>query len=405
MISLTAAALSVIATGRDVDLFSDDITQHTGALRDALSHSRLLLIGGAGSIGSSTARALADFGPACLHVIDQDENGLAELVRDLRSEGRGLSSCDLRALPIDYGGAIAERFVRDEAPYDFVLNFAAMKHVRSEKDVYSLTQMIETNVLKHLRFLKAIREYGRASRYFVVSTDKAANSTSAMGATKRLVERITFSDRFGPGCVATSARFANVAFSNGSLLAGFLHRLQRRQPLAVPEATRRFFVSFSEAASICMLSAVIAPAGIVTIPRAGDDFVLKPLDEIAGRFLDAHGLTPRWYRQEAEARASVARDLSQHAYPVLVTPLDTAGEKEYEEFVGHDEIAMEIGFKSLSGIVAKRSDDPSLEARLRAMADIIESNSATKEQLVRALADVVPTFAHRETFRSLDDRM
>ncbi len=392
--------------GRDRSPFREDVEARRRELREVVAGTRVLVVGGAGSIGSATTALLAELGPSALHVIDQSENYLAELVRDLRGRPGGLPVGDFRTLPLDYGSEIMGRYLRDAAPYELVLNFAALKHVRSEKDVYSLLQMLDTNVVSHVRFKRWLVENGHARRYFAVSTDKAANPTSLMGASKRLMEDVVFDVEVAPGARVTSARFANVAFSNGSLLQGFLVRLAKRQPLAVPRDTRRYFVSQREAGEICLLAALLAPHGTVAFPKLDPLAELKLLDEVATRVLALHGYAPRHFETEAEARDAVEPLARCGEWPVLLTPLDTSGEKPYEEFVGIGEEAIEIGLSSLRAI-RHRPSEAIRGGLLDRLTEIVGSTDGPidKQGLVDAIASAIPNFAHRETGKSLDDRL
>ena len=396
--------LSRLTTGRTTSLFAEDVKAHDAELRSAITGRRILVTGGAGSIGSATLEVLFPYSPVAVHVIDLAENGLVELVRDFRSRPEQLISGEFRLLPIDYGSAATERLLQTEPPYDLVLHFAAHKHVRSEKDVPSVIQMLDTNVIKMHRFTKWLRKYGHGKRYFAVSTDKAANPTSLMGASKRLMEHVLFSIGSN-GSAATSTRFANVAFSNGSLLQGFLYRLARRQPLAVPREVRRYFVSPREAAEICLLSAGAAAPGHITFPRLDPNEHLRPLVDIAVALLQHLGLKPSFYEREAEACAATEIELERGAYPVLLTPLDTSGEKPYEEFVATDEAPVPTQFAQLSALRYVPPPVP-LEPAL-AFLDAIAANAGMKlekSDIADQVASVVPGFKHIETGRILDDR-
>jgi FlaA1/EpsC-like NDP-sugar epimerase len=260
--------LAARVTGRDVPLFEADLERADAALHERLAGRRVLVIGGAGSIGGATVRALCAYDAASLHVLDQNENGLAELTRDIRSSGTEAPR-DFRLLPLDFGGTTTERLLRDAPAYDVVFNFAAIKHVRSEKDVYSLLQLLETNVVKQARLLRWLSNGRAPGHYFSVSTDKAANPVSFMGASKRAMEHVMFSRELAelPGTVIGSARFANVAFSAGSLLESFTVRLAKRQPIAAPADTKRYFISMREAAQICLLAVACAPDAHILVPR------------------------------------------------------------------------------------------------------------------------------------------
>jgi FlaA1/EpsC-like NDP-sugar epimerase len=396
--------LSRLTTGRTDSLFAEDIKTHDADLKSAFAGRRILVTGGAGSIGSATLELLLQYSPAVVHVIDIAENSIVELVRDFRSRQKPLIHGEFRLLPIDYGSVATERLLQSEAPYDVVLQFAAHKHVRSEKDVPSVIQMLDTNVIKMRRFTEWLKKYGHGKRHFAVSTDKAANPTSLMGASKRLMEHVLFSIG-GQHSSVTSTRFANVAFSNGSLLQGFLYRLARRQPLAVPREVRRYFVSAREAAEICLLTAGVATPGCITFPRLDPNEHLKPLVDVAVLLLKELGLQPSFYEHEAKACAATEDELKRRAYPVLLTPLDTSGEKPYEEFVGTGETLIQTKFAALGALQYTPPPIP-LEPALAFLDDLASSASTKlgKSDIARHVASVVPGFNHIDTGRNLDDR-
>lgn len=391
---------------RDESRFATDFARARPQLDQALRGRRLLVVGGAGSIGSATVALLADFAPACLHVADLSENYLAELVRDLRGREQGLLVDDFRALPLDYGSPIMRRFLAEAAPYDAVLNFAALKHVRSEKDAFSLLQMLDTNVVRHVRFKRWLEEYGHGARYFAVSTDKAANPTSLMGASKRLMEDVVFDVAVPANGAATSARFANVAFSNGSLLQGFLVRLAKGQPLAAPKDTRRYFVSQRESGEICTLAALAAPAGHVVYPKLDPEKQLVLLEHVAIAVLEWAGFEPEYHDDEQRARAAVNEARARGRWPLLLTPLDTSGEKPYEEFLAEGETNVEIGFDSLAALrhVLGRGAELGTFDRLAALIEE-PGRTVAKAEIVELLAAAIPGLSHRETGRSLDQRL
>jgi FlaA1/EpsC-like NDP-sugar epimerase len=394
-------SLEAAVVGRDASFLAEDYLAGRPTIEAAVTGRRVLVVGGAGSIGAMATELLCAFHPVALHVLDVDENGLAELVRDFRS--RGLAPPDLRALPLDYGSPVVERLLRESPPYDLVMNFAALKHVRSEKDVYSLLSMIDTNVVKHATFLGWLARDRHAERYFAVSTDKAANPTSLMGASKRLMEDVVFAS---PAAVATSARFANVAFSNGSLLQSFLLRLAKRQPLAVPRDTRRYFISIREAGEICLLAAAVARHGHVLVPRLDPETDLQPLERVAAATLRHFGFEPALYEDVAAAFPRVPDEMTAGRYPLVLTPLDTSGEKPYEEFWGEDESPLEVGLKHLLAVPHVPPPPETLSVALRRLAGLVAeaTRAADKADVVETIGRVVPTFRHRETGRSLDDR-
>ncbi len=395
-----------LATNRRESYFAADLARNDAVLRAAVAGRRFLVIGAAGSIGSSTLARLADYGPASLHAVDQDENALAELVRHLRSRPQRLSVPDFRALPLDYGGSIMRQWLASQPAYDGVLNFSAMKHVRSEKDAYSLLRILETNVIKLARFLSWLREYGHDRAFFSVSTDKAANPTSLMGASKRIMEHAMFS-HIGNARAVRSARFANVAFSNGSLLQAFLVRLERQQPLAAPRDTKRYFVSPRESGEICLLAALAIPSATIAVPALDPEKDLIELSGVAERLLLRRGLQPVHYDDEAAAVANVQAELARGRYPLLLTPLDTSGEKPYEEFVGAGESLVDLGnLSALRGVPYLPAAEGALDAFIAEIEAAMQAAEAlSKADLVAAMARMVPQMRHVETGKSLDNRV
>lgn len=367
---------------------------------------RILAIGGGGSIGAATVRLILDYLPSALHVIDHNENSLAELVRELRGRPAGIPNIDFRALPLDYGGPVMERFLADAPQYDVVLNFAALKHVRSEKDIHSILQMFDTNVVRHIRFKRWLAERRHGSIYFAVSTDKAANPVSLMGASKRLMEDLIFDIAAERHQSVTSARFANVAFSNGSLLQGFGYRLAKRQPLAVPRDTRRYFISHQEASELCILASCRVPDGHIAVPCANTKFQLQLLEDVAAACLDYWGLRAERYLDEVRARNDVERLAREGRWPLLLTQLDTGGEKPFEEFVGTGESLTDCGLANVSALrhipyanagqdlfdqISRWVDEPAL--------------AVTKGGFVGAISDALPNFHHAESERNLDQQL
>jgi FlaA1/EpsC-like NDP-sugar epimerase len=401
IVPVAASSLEATVLGRSMSFLAGDYLRCRSEIEVAVSDRRVLVVGGAGSIGAMVTELLCEFRPVALHILDINENGLAELVRDLRS--RGLASPDFRALPLDFGSPVVERLLRDSKPYDLVMNLAAVKHVRSEKDVYSVLKMLDTNVVKHVEFMGWLGRYGHAGRYFAVSTDKAANPISLMGASKRLMEDLVFA---GPAAVATSARFANVAFSNGSLLQSFLFRLAKRQPLAVPRDTRRYFLSAREAAQICLLAATATPGRHVVVPRFQPENDLRPLELIAVQTLQYFGFEPLYQDDVGLAFQSVGEAMARGQYPLVLTTLDTSGEKSYEEFLGEGESAVEIGFRHLFATTREKPSAEMVSAAIRRLAKMISDPTFATEKadIVATIASVVPGFRHRETGSSLDDR-
>lgn len=401
--------LTVIATGREKSLFLDDILASQGAISEALERKRVLVIGGAGSIGGATLRALLGYSPAKVDVIDQDENALAELVRDLRAAGAVAGSTDLRLMPLDYGAPVTRQFLRRSGKYDIVLHFAALKHVRSEKEPAAILHMIDTNVLKQQRLLDWLSSDGAPERYFAVSTDKAANPVNFMGASKRLMEHLLFTDALSPipSAARTAARFANVAFSAGSLLDSFTRRFNRQQPLAVPGDTRRYFVSLEESAHICLLTGTVFPSSHIAVPRLREESDMRELIPIAESFIRRQGYEPVRYDDEETARQAVAEDAARGRWPLLYTLRDTDGEKGYEEFMTAGESGVDIGLTGVLAVPQAGADPVALSATLETLRNWVDDGDAdpTRDDIARQLRSVVPEFQPITQGRSLDDRM
>lgn len=408
----TDGGLQKLATGRDISLFAKDVADQSDRLNAAICGKRILMIGAAGSIGSHTLMQIAGFGPAALHVVDHNENGLAELVRQMRSQPDRWTLNDFQTLPIDYGSAAMGHFMKSQPGYDAVLNFAALKHVRSEKDPFSTLQMFETNLTKQARLIGWLKETGFKGRLFTVSTDKAANPASMMGASKRVMEHVLFHSAGAQalGCEKTSARFANVAFSNGSLPQAFQFRLERGEPLAVPADTRRYFVSLEESGEICILAAFLAPDQTIAIPRLNPDDHLIPMQDVAEEFLRHHGYEPALYDDEVLACRSVEPERQQGRWPLLVTPLNTAGEKPYEEFSTDEETIIEFGLESLKAVVYLPAQTKRIEEALSQLQLILDGTANApldKDRLKAIIAHVEPGFlqTHRDSDLNLDERL
>jgi FlaA1/EpsC-like NDP-sugar epimerase len=400
--------LSSLVTGRSADLFLADMELCAEGMRRNITGARILVIGGAGSIGSATLHLLTQFRPRALHVVDQSENKLAELVRDLRSSPDDFQVSDFRTFPIDYGSPLMQRFLAEMDSYELVFNFAALKHVRSEKDVYSVLQMLDTNVIKAANFLGWLAEKSPECKYFCVSTDKAANPASLMGASKRIMEHVIFSGEVTPELRShvTSARFANVAFSDGSLLDSFLKRLQSRRPLAVPRNTRRYFISLSEAGQICLIAAVSAPHRHILISRLDEAKDLRDLESVACAILQNMGYEPQIYEEAAEAKANIEIDIRKGRYPLLLTDRDTSGEKPFEEFVAEGEKVVDVGLPNLLAVlyVPQRG---SLRVFLETIKKLISNPHVpiNKSDMVELISNVVPELSHIASDKNLDDRM
>lgn len=399
---------------RSESLFADDLAAASDELHEMLRGSRILIIGGAGSIGSHTLRSILHFGPRSLHVIDHNENGLAELVRGLRSSPHTPPIGELLALPFGIGGEPFRLWLSsNNVGYDHVLNFAALKHVRSEKDPFSILSMLETNVLHLDRLSRLLSDRRGLRRVFSVSTDKAANPSSIMGATKRLMEHALFrpTQPWAEEVQISSARFANVAFSNGSLLQAWQHRIKEGQPIACPEHTRRFFVSLGESGHLCTLAGFLGSDRSILVPALDPANHLVLLSDVATAFLDHHGFKPFITHDEQEALNRVDELRSHGQWPLLLTPLDTGGEKPYEEFVGEREVLGESRFRALGELEylppSRPQSFPELVYTLRSILAGDDYAGVSVDAMRKLIARVEPAFSstHRPSSKSLDERM
>jgi FlaA1/EpsC-like NDP-sugar epimerase len=390
--------------GRERGIIQDDIDRRAQSIDDAIAGSRVLIYGGAGSIGKELAIQIFKRSPRALHVLDISENDLVELVRNLRSS-LGYIEGETCFLPIDMGSVEASAFLSAQPPYDYVLNLAAMKHVRSEKDAYSLMRMINVNVLNTRSTLLAARA-SNTKKYFAVSTDKATNPVNLMGATKRIMEDILFAPR--GGTAVSTARFANVAFSNGSLLHGFRQRLLLKQPLAAPRDVRRYFVTGEEAGLLCLASVVLGLRGEIFFPKLDPASEMMTFSDIAVRFLAASGYEAVEMVSEEAARSHSAALISQRKWPCYFFDSDTAGEKPFEEFYSENDNLDWTRFSDI-GIVRPRPLTEDGEARIATFLDSIEKARArgawTKQELVEAIRTGCPDFYHADVDRSLDEKM
>ncbi len=397
--------LESVVTGRGESFFARDLVERSQIIAAEVDGRRVLIVGGAGSIGAATTQALLQRRPAAVHVVDVSENGLAELVRDVRSGPLDLGETDFQTHVFDYGSRTMQHFLNASPRFDIVLNFAAVKHVRSERDVYSLAHMLDINIVRLARFKQWLVDGGHCGRFFTVSTDKAANPSSLMGASKRVMEDVAF-DIMPDGCAAvSSARFANVAFSNGSLLQSFLIRLDKRQPLAVPRNTLRYFVSHAEAAHICLLASLTARSGYVLVPSFEPGAHLMLLEDVASRVLECRGYAPWFTDDGAAAKAAMTSLPADGRWPVLLTPLDTSGEKPFEEFVGEGEVSADAGFSSLRGVAHQPRSG--IGRIVDELARLVESNIADVDRgaLIRLISQAVPTMQHNDARMHLDQRM
>lgn len=391
-------------TKRPQSMFAVDIEANRAELTQEIEGKSVCVIGGAGSIGSSYIKAILQFHPAKLVVIDLNENGLAELTRDLRSSADIVVPEDYRTYTLNFADPIFARIFREEHGFDIVANFSAHKHVRSERDKYSVQALIENNDIKAKRLMELLMEY-KPKHFFCVSTDKAANPVNIMGASKRILEDLVMA--YSKEFPVTTARFANVAFSNGSLPDGWMHRLQKRQPLAAPNDVKRYFVSPEESGQICMLASILGRSGEVFFPKLGEEQMLT-FSSICDDFVRENGLQKHPCATDAEAKqyALNAERSTLNDYPVIYTGSNTTGEKAYEEFYVPGEQLDMNRFQSL-GVVEKttRQSREKVDAFFNKLENIFANPSFTKEQVVFAIKQFIPNFEHEELGRNLDSKM
>lgn len=395
--------ISQHVTHRQHSLFAGDIMNHYKEIESEVKGRSLLVIGGAGSIGSSFIKAILPFKPSKLVVIDLNENGLAELVRDIRSTNDLYVPDEFRCYTLNFADPIFERIFREEKGFDIVANFSAHKHVRSEKDRYSVQALIENNDIKAKKLMDLLTVYP-PKHFFCVSTDKAANPVNIMGASKRIMEDLVMA--YNKYFKVTTARFANVAFSNGSLPDGWIHRLQKKQPLAAPSDVKRYFVSPEEAGHICMLACILGNGGEIFFPKLNEDKMLT-FNSICDDFLKAEGFTKKECGSDSEAKQYAAQmDYDNDTYPVVYFKSDTTGEKAYEEFyVLGEKINMER-FKTL-GVVEETTHRPMQEvnAFFEKLEGIFHKEDFTKTEVVEAIKEFIPNFEHEEKGKNLDQKM
>lgn len=388
--------------GRTDALFTQDISNHEVELSKIVSESRFLVLGGAGSIGQAVTKEIFKRNPQKLHVVDISENNMVELVRDIRSSF-GYIDGDFQTFALDIGSIEYDTFIKSDGQFDYVLNLSALKHVRSEKDPFTLMRMIDVNVFNTDKTIQQSIESG-AKKYFCVSTDKAANPVNMMGASKRIMEM--FLMRKSEQMSISTARFANVAFSDGSLLHGFNQRIQKRQPIVAPNDIKRYFVTPQESGELCLMSCIFGENRDIFFPKLSEALHLISFADIAVKYLEQLGFEPYLCCSEDEARELAKTLPEQGQWPCLFTESDTTGEKDFEEFFTDNEVLdMEL-FENLGIIKNEPSFDQDLltlfEQSIAAMKD---KREWSKEQIVELFFTMIPDFGHKETGKYLDSKM
>ena len=388
--------------GRDIEIFTKDISNKEQELTKIVSESSFLVIGGAGSIGQAVTKEIFKRNPLKLHVVDISENNMVELVRDLRSSF-GYIDGDFQTFALDIGSVEYDAFIESDGKYDYVLNLSALKHVRSEKDPFTLMRMIDVNVFNTEKTVKQSIEKG-TKKYFCVSTDKAANPVNMMGASKRIMEMYLMS--LSQKITISTARFANVAFSDGSLLHGFNQRIQKRQPIVAPNDIKRYFVTPKESGELCLMSCIFGENRDVFFPKLNQDLHLITFADIAGKYLKELGYEPYLCKSEDEARQMMAILPEQGKWPCLFTHSDTTGEKDFEEFFTDKEVLDMNRFENF-GIIKNDGNfsTDKIDLFSTAISELKNAKKWNKEQLVDLFFKMIPDFGHKETGKYLDSKM
>lgn len=388
--------------GRETTLFETDIQNRNDDLKERIRNSSFLVLGGAGSIGQAVTKEIFKRDPAKLHVVDISENNMVELVRDIRSSF-GYIDGDFRTFALDIGSLEYEAFIKADGAYDYVLNLSALKHVRSEKDPFTLMRMIDVNVFNTDKTIGQSIEKG-TKKYFCVSTDKAANPVNMMGASKRIMEM--FLMRRSRKISISTARFANVAFSDGSLLHGFNQRLQKKQPIVAPNDVKRYFVTPQESGELCLMSCIFGENRDIFFPKLSEKLHLISFADVAVKYLQQLGYEPYMCQNEDEARELVKTLPDQKKWPCLFTGSDTTGEKDFEEFfTEQEELDMER-FQNL-GVIKNdlRIQEEKLQLFEREIQEMRESLVWEKDRIVDLFFKMIPDFGHKETGKYLDSKM
>ncbi len=392
--------------GRTKPLFDADISSREAEIRDIIHNGRFLVIGGAGTIGSAICRELFARDPRVLHVVDISENNMVELVRDIRSSA-GYGTGEFATFALDCGSDIFRALIRAQVErfggYDYIFNTSALKHVRSEKDPWTLMRMVDTNVFNTDSTVEMAEQMG-AKKYFCVSTDKAANPVNMMGASKRIMEM--FLNRRSVTQLVSTARFANVAFSDGSLLYGFNRRIEKNQPISAPNDVRRYFVTPKESGELCMMSCLYGENRDIFFPKLDEELNLVTFSSIADKYLENLGYEPVQCATEQEARDRVAELKAQRKYPVYYFTSDTTGEKDFEEFYTDKE---DLDFNRFRDIGVIRNvadyDDVKLDFFTNEIQKMKNRGSWTRGELIDLFNRMIPEFNHKETGKFLDSRM
>ena len=388
--------------GRKKTLFENDIIKYDGKICKIIQKSSFLILGAAGSIGQSLTKEIFKRNPKKLHVVDISENNLVELVRDLRSSS-GYINGEFKTFALDIGSVEFEHYVMSEGVFDFIFNLSALKHVRSESDPYTLMRMINTNILNTIKSIDQAISIN-SKKYFCVSTDKAANPVNMMGASKRIMEM--FLMQKSNNINISTSRFANVAFSDGSLLYGFMQRVQKRQPISAPQDVQRYFVTSKESGQLCLLSGLLGNNKEIFFPKLSNELNLISFDKIAIEYLINLGYEPYICDTEEDARINAEKLIKHGKWPCYFFNSDTTGEKDFEEFFTKDEKVNFDRFHNIGVIQSNLEyDDKILDYFINEINRIFTSNSYNKSEIVDLFTKLIPNFNHIEKNKYLDDKM
>ncbi len=389
--------------GRTDYLFSDDLSRLENEIGEIVSKSSFLVLGGAGTIGKSVVKEIFSRSPKKLHVVDISENNLVELVREIRSS-MGYIEGDFQTFALDIGSVAYDVCIQENGPYDYVFNLSALKHVRSEKDPYTLMRMIEVNILNTIKTVRQAITQG-SKHYFSVSTDKAANPVNMMGASKNIMEQFLW--KYSDDISISTARFANVAFSDGSLLCGFLNRLEKNQPIVAPNDVKRYFITPKESGQLCLVAGLFGNTRDIFFPQEKSTFALTKFDDIAIRFLQERGLKPFICTSEEEARSRATNQSSDGTWPCYFSQSDTTGEKDFEEFYTSRETLDLQRFQNF-GVIKNKIDHTQidkLEYFQESIETLLKRGTWNKEELVELFENTLPGFEHEEKGKFLDTKM
>jgi FlaA1/EpsC-like NDP-sugar epimerase len=388
--------------GRTAPLFEEDITSKSKQIEDRVSSSSFLVLGGAGSIGQAVVKEIFKRNPIKLHVVDISENNLAELVRDIRSSF-GYIKGDFQTFALDIGSSTYDSFIDNDGEFDYVLNLSALKHVRSEKDPFTLMRMIEVNILNTIKTINQAIEKG-SKKYFCVSTDKAANPVNMMGASKRIMEKFILKE--SQKIDISTARFANVAFSDGSLLHSFKQRIDKRQPIVAPTDVKRYFVTPEESGQLCLMSCLFGETRDIFFPKLSEELDLITFSSIAKKFLNHQGYEVHYCNSEKEAREAVSESIAHKKWPCFFTVSDTTGEKSFEEFYMPNEHLDLNTFEKLGIVKSKTAyDEDKLNHFLSTIETLQTNNSWTKEEIVLLFFEMLPELEYEDKGKYLDSKM